>query len=105
SRLAPADVPQTTFPEFEAPGLIDWVDYKQRYTAASPAAFAREAIRRAGSGRIWLVYSGRYNVAGRPCARLTKQLAALRPPQKPIVRPNYHAYENAWLLLYEPLAR
>ncbi|HEY8203065.1 MAG TPA: glycosyltransferase family 39 protein [Actinomycetota bacterium] len=102
SRLAPADVPQTTFPGFGAPGLVDWVDYKQRYATASPAAFAREAERRAGSGRIWLVYSGRYNVAGRPCARLTKQLAALRPPQKPIVRPNYHAYENAWLLLYAP---
>jgi hypothetical protein len=41
-------------------------------------------------------------VAGAQCARLTKELAALRPPQKVVLRPDRSAYENEWLLLYEP---
>lgn len=105
SRLAPSGIPQMTFPSFGAPQLVDWVDYRQRYAAADPAAFAREVDQRAGAGRVWLVFNSRYHVAGPACADLTTQLAALRPPQISVVRLNDRVFENAWLLLYEPAAR
>jgi mannosyltransferase len=102
NRLMPARVRQLTFPDFAAPERVDWVDYARRNRARDPAAFAQAVDRRAGAGRVWLVYSGRYRVVGTQCARLTRDLAALRPPQKIVLRPDRSAYEHGWLLLYEP---
>jgi mannosyltransferase len=104
SRLVPKSVRQVTFPDFGPPELVDWVDYIRRNRARDPAVFARALDRRAGAGRIWVVYSDKYPVAGAQCARVTKDLGALRPVQTVVQRPDRSAYEHGWLLLYEPPA-
>ena len=96
SRLLPASLglAQWTFPGFHAPDRINWIDYAKRNDAASVAAFARQALARAGSHDIWYVYSTGYRTYGTKCEDLITELAGSRTPER-LVAPddiNYFEY-------------
>ena len=42
---------QYTFPTFESPKFVDWVDYEDRNNAASPDAYAHELLRASGQSQ------------------------------------------------------
>lgn len=105
SRLLPRSVPQVTFPDRGAPQLVNWVDYRTRNLARNPRSFAEAVSARAGpQGRVWLVYSWQYRVAGTQCTHVAEELGRLRPPGSTrIVRPDPAAYEHGQLLQFPPI--
>jgi len=79
SRVLPATFDTVTYPRFESPERVDWVDYEARLAEASPARFGQEALRRAGSRTIWLVWSGSYRTHEKSCGQLFSTLLGARP--------------------------
>jgi len=72
---AGAGYDQVTYPRRTGPQFVDWVDYKQAAHRASPAAFARMLMARAGSThQIWLVWAPGYQGFGTRCESIATAL-------------------------------
>jgi mannosyltransferase len=95
SRELPDDTDIATYPRFAAPELVDWVDYQDRVDDADPAAFAIEALERAGDREIWLVWSGAYTTHEGTCEALANALQSVRTAGTPVVLADENAYEPA----------
>ena len=106
SRLLDPGFDQVTFPALAPPDLVDWVDYKERLRTVSPEDFAQEALERAGSRDIFLVFSTNYQThkvdrgsaggGGGPvdlCVALHHALGAERAPE--VLTQSSDAYEWA----------
>lgn len=86
ARELDADVTEVVFPSFGAPQLVDWVDYEERSAASDPAAFATEAVDRAGpDAAIFVVWNGEYRTFEGKCELLVDSLSILRPGSQTIV--------------------
>lgn len=91
---------QFTFPSFDSPQFVDWVDYADRNGRTDPAAFARVALRRAAHHTIWYVnVEGYRNVRGK-CDALGTALAAARPGALGRVAPDDNLFEFMGLTEY-----
>jgi hypothetical protein len=96
-----ASLTQGTFPDWADPERVDWVDYRRRHRRASAVEFADEAIRRAGTGAVWLVWSPLYPPTEPSCVVLRAALGAERPGGQEIVRDRPGAYlDHGGLLRY-----
>jgi mannosyltransferase len=93
SRELPDGVEVGTYPRFEAPELVDWVDYEARLAGEDPVAFADEAVARAGDRDVWLVWSGTYRTHEGTCEAVANELQRLRPAGAPVVLADADAYE------------
>jgi Predicted membrane protein len=80
ARLLSARTRQGTFPRLAPPEFVDWTDYADRNRAASVRDFAGRVDRRAGTGRIWLVWSPGYRTLGTKCESVINALGELRTP-------------------------
>jgi hypothetical protein len=78
-RAIPDDIDVTTYPRFADPELVDWVDYADRNARNDPAAFADEALARAGSRPIYVVLSNSYLTVGTQCTDALNAMGAQRP--------------------------
>jgi hypothetical protein len=94
SRLLPRRYLQVTFPRFDAPELINWVDYSQVNTQApAPGVMAQDLVTLAGPGhQVWLVWEPGYRTLGRNCEQLRDSLVALRPNFSEPVRSHPERY-------------
>jgi uncharacterized membrane protein len=103
SRLLPADlgVKQYTFPKFESPKFVDWVDYADRNAAASPDDFAKGILERAGDHRVWYVWSTGYRTFDNKCEQMMNVFAASRGQGETLVRPNDDIYEFMGVTRYD----
>lgn len=95
SRLLPdgLGVEQKTFPKFESPKFVDWVDYADRNAKASPDEFAQGILDQAGDHRIWYVWSTGYRTFDNKCEQILNVLSAARGQGETLVRPNDDFYE------------
>jgi hypothetical protein len=98
SRLLPSgSYTQVTFPRFDDPSRINWVDYAQVNAAANPAVFARQLLNLAGAHQLWLVWEGGYRTLGQSCQRLRNTLQISRPDWSEPVHSTpsvYYEHEN-----------
>ena len=98
SRLLPtAAYTQVTFPRFDDPARINWVDYAQVNAAANPAVFARQLLNLAGEHQLWLVWEVGYRTLGKSCEQLRNTLRIARPDWSEAVRSQpgtYYEHEN-----------
>lgn len=94
SRELPDDTDIATYPRFDAPELVDWVDYTDRLAGASPVDFAAEAVARAGDRDIWLVWSGTYKTHEGTCETLANELQVARPAGMPVLLADPQAFEQ-----------
>lgn len=105
SRLLPDRLlTQVTFPRFDDPQRINWVDYAQVNEAANPGVFARQILNLAGSHQVWLVWEGGYRTLGRSCQEIRDALEVARPDHTQPVRSRsalYYEHEN--LLRFSPM--
>jgi hypothetical protein len=103
SRLLPNDLglKQYTFPRFESPKFVDWVDYADRNAKASPDNFAKGVLERAGGHRVWYVWSTGYRTFDNKCEQILNVLAAARGQGETLVRPNDDIYEFMGLTRYD----
>ncbi len=78
SRLLPrTGFTQITFPRETGPRFVDWVNYAQVNRAASPAAFAKAVLARAGTTHaIWLAWAPGYRTFGTKCQQIAGYLEA-----------------------------
>jgi hypothetical protein len=101
-RLLPSSLRQVTYPRFASPARVDWVDYAKRNAAADPAAFAAEALRRAGAGGIWLVSSGSYRTLEGQCEAVAAAFGAARAGGAALVAENSDDFFEHASLLHFP---
>jgi hypothetical protein len=92
SRLLHTPVKQVVFPNFAAPQIVDWVDYRERIKTADPESFARVVDRMAGRHHVWLVWSLQVKPLAKACAGLIDHFVATRGvPDQPVTRhPEYN---------------
>jgi hypothetical protein len=93
------------FPNWRSPDRVDWVDYEERYEDGSPASFAEEAVARAGSGSVWVVWSALYPPTQSACTGLREALVARRPVEQRIVADRPGDYLDHAALLRFPAER
>lgn len=95
---------QFTFPRFDDPQRINWVDYSSINATANPGLFARQLLALAGQHQIWLVWESGYRTLGRSCQEIRDALEVARPDNSQPVRSQgdkYYEHEN--LLRFERL--
>lgn len=86
-----------TYPRFEAPERVDWVDYKERNARNDPDAFAAALLERAQGKPLFMVIGDRYLTLEGQCQRVAELVAAARPGARTIVFPVADDF-------YEPMA-
>ncbi len=91
---------QYTFPKFESPKFVNWVDYADRNNAASADAYAQGLLRRAGKHKIWMIWSTGYRTFGDKCEQILNVLAGARGQGDTPVRPDDQLYEFMGLTRY-----
>jgi uncharacterized membrane protein len=105
SRLLPSRLfTQVTFPRFDDPSRINWVDYAQINSATNPAVFARELLNLAGPHQLWLVWEAGYRTLGQSCQQIRNTLRVARPDWSDPVRSRpgtYYEHENLARFLAE----
>ena len=80
SRLLPDRLlTQVTFPRFDDPQRINWVDYSQVNSAANPGVFANELLSMAAGHQIWLVWERGYRTFGNDCEQIRDAIQSARP--------------------------
>jgi hypothetical protein len=97
----PRGVRQHTFPGPWAPARVDWVDYERRVRAADPGAFARDLVRRAGSGTVWLVWASGYRPYDLRCEEIITALDTARGPGEPVVSADADIFERMGVVRFE----
>ena len=104
SRLLPASpvLRQYTFPRFESPDFVNWVDYADRNAKASTNAYAQGLVKRAGDHTVWMVYSTGYKTLEGKCEAILNSLADARGHNENLVTPNDDIYEFMGLRRYDP---
>jgi hypothetical protein len=105
SRLLPNRFVQVTFPRFDPPQRIDWVDYaKVNDVAPQPGVIARQLVDLAGpTHQVWLVWEQGYRTLGSDCENLRDSLVAIRPNFTEPVRSDGHRfYEHESLDRFSP---
>jgi hypothetical protein len=104
SRLLPAQpaLQQFTYPDFESPKFVNWVDYADRNAAASPTDFTRELLDRAAGHTIWMVWSTGYRTYGDQCEQILNQLNSARGSSATLVHPDDGIYEFMGLTRFDP---
>ena len=104
SRLLPSRAfTEVTFPRFDDPARINWVDYAQINGAASPGAFAMALLNLAGSHQVWLVWEAGYRTLGRSCEQLRDTLMVARPDySEPVRSQPSRFYEHESLVRFAP---
>ncbi|HEX2850828.1 MAG TPA: glycosyltransferase family 39 protein [Acidimicrobiales bacterium] len=102
SRELPAGYQQVTFPDLGDPHFVNWVDYAARMKAASPQAFAEEALRRGQGHTIWLVWMGGYRTLGQSCEDLTRIIGPARPDNAQVLESSRSIGEKQSVWRYGP---
>lgn len=104
SRLLPDRLlTQVTFPRFDDPQRINWVDYKQVNLAANPGVFANEILSMARGHQIWLVWEAGYLTLGSDCQEIRDAIEVARPHStQPVVSDPARFYEHESLVRFAP---
>lgn len=97
--LAGEHVRQVTFPDLARPERINWIDYRERIDAASPASFARRVLRKAGDSTIFFVAAPGYNNVAGKCEAIAAALAESRSAEIRVL-PDLDIFEPQGLSVY-----
>ena len=88
---------QLTFPRSNPPQFVDWVGYEAANKAASPAAFARMLVERAGPRDVWVVWAPGYRTFKAKCQALLSELHEVRPDNTRVVTVSTKNFERPGL--------
>ena len=104
SRLLPDRLlTQVTFPRFDDPQRINWVDYARVNAAANPGVFAHEILSMAAGHQIWLVWEAGYLGLGSDCQEILDALEVARPRStEAVVSDPSRYYEHESLVRFSP---
>jgi hypothetical protein len=99
SRQPTPPLQMIAYADSSGPALVNWVDYADRMTNASGAAFAETINRMAGPDHaIFLVRADGYRTLGNACSSISDQLASFR--DQTLIMPKRSLLEGASLFRY-----
>jgi mannosyltransferase len=99
SRQPTPSLQMIAYADSSGPALVNWVDYADRMTNASGAAFAETINRMAGPDHaIFLVRADGYRTLGNACSSISDQLASFR--DQTLIMPKRSLLEGASLFRY-----
>ena len=98
SRALDVELEQVTYPAFDPPERVDWVDYQERIDATDPEQFGAELLDRAAGRNLFLVYSTSYDTHRSICPALFNVLARARAPQ--VLAEATEAFEPSGVALF-----
>jgi hypothetical protein len=98
SRLLRGNVLEYTFPAWNTPNMVDWVDYKAHVHGTDPGVFASTLSTLAARNKVWLVWSDKYFSTSSACTSLRAKLAALRGGERVVSAPHGGGDERATVL-------
>jgi len=104
SRLLPDRLlTQVTFPRFDDPQRINWVDYGQVNAAANPGVFANQLLSMAAGHQIWLVWEAGYRTFGNDCEQIRDAIEVARPNvDQPVTSHPGQYYEHESVVRFGP---
>ncbi len=104
SRLLPDRLlTQVTFPRFDDPQRINWVDYGKVNSAANPGVFANEILSMGAGHQIWLVWEAGYRTLGSDCQEIRDAIEVARPRStQPVASDPGRYYEHESLVRFSP---
>jgi uncharacterized membrane protein len=104
SRLLPDRLlTQVTFPRFDDPQRINWVDYGKVNSAANPGVFANQLLSMAAGHQIWLVWEAGYRTFGNDCEQIRDAIEVARPGvSQPVTSDPGRYYEHESLVRFAP---
>jgi uncharacterized membrane protein len=104
SRLLPDRLlTQVTFPRFDDPQRINWVDYGSVNSAANPGVFANELLSMAAGHQIWLVWEAGYRSFGHDCEQIRDAIEVARPNEsQPVTSDPGTYYEHESVVRFGP---
>ncbi len=73
------DIELVTYPRFDSPKRVDWVDYQDRTDAVAPSDFGDELLSRSAGRQIWVVSADGYRTHLLSCERLLDRVEQERP--------------------------
>ena len=98
--LGDRDFDQVTYPDLGKPQRVDWVDYTDRLAKASPDAFVKKVLARAGNHTIFYVFDTAYTTHKQSCTDIYNALGKVRPPE--ILSEPTEAFEPSTVAVYPP---
>ncbi len=101
SRALGDDFDVVTYPRFESPLRVDWVDYAERNAKNDPIAFADELLARAGSRAIYVAYRTDFLTIKSQCADMVGRLNQSRP-SRVLLSPEPEDFFEAMTLVVLP---
>lgn len=101
NRRLPPGIDQVVYPTLGAPQRVDWVDYAERNSAASPWAVAT-ALDGRTAGTVWLVTTPGYRTFGTQCSQLGWLLGFLREPGDRVQLPDARYFERQGIVAFPP---
>jgi mannosyltransferase len=97
-----AAVKQITYPSFDGPSLVDWVDYRDKIARSDPTRFAQRVADATGAGSsVWLVFNGGYQEFEERCGQLYNALATRFPRQTSKVTADESFFEGESVVRFE----
>jgi hypothetical protein len=96
------DLEQLTFPRGDGPQLVDWVDYYKRRHRADTDAFARDVLKRTGTGHtLWYVLATNYEGGNQGrCQAIRRAFKKERPGARLPVKADEQFFEPIGLIEY-----
>jgi hypothetical protein len=89
-------VTEVTYPSFDDPTLVDWVDYRDRIANADPTKFAQRIVAETGTDHaVWYVANSGYERFDERCNQLSGALVAQYPGAALELAANQDAFEAA----------
>jgi mannosyltransferase len=94
SRVMPEGLVELAYPTLDAPDRVDWVNYADRNTAASPEQVAADVLEQACGNNIFVVWRDGYSTFGTQCETVRDMLSTAGEP--------YTLVSADWGRYYEP---
>jgi hypothetical protein len=89
-------VREITYPSFDTPTLVDWVDYRDKVAKADPRAFAQRVADETGTDHaVWYVDNTGYTSFEERCTELYNSLSARYPDTAIKLSADDHTFEAA----------
>ena len=102
-RYARSDLEYSSYPRYSNPTFVNWYDYKDAFSATSPAMAGSTVLAAAGPRDIYVVWSSGYTLKG-TCKAVVRQItAATGRPSRQLLKAHLTGFYQSMNVTYLPL--
>ena len=100
--LDPTAYDVSTYPRFESPLRVDWVDYKERNARNDPAKFGADLLARAEGKPLFIVVGDNFLTLEGQCQKVVETIAGVRPARTIVLPSTEDFYEPMAVVAFDP---